>query len=243
VDPCVRDRVLVSSAPSAPGTVVLVEQLVRAEAFERVLRIETSRGSGAAFTVEWRNREWLVTARHLLPDEPAPEVVLSSRHGRDRLRLPFVPGLTGQADVAVAPLQTPITPQLGLLPSSEGIAWSQAVYFLGFPYGMATQLSDVETDRIAFVKQAIVSASARIAGTHLWYLDGHNNPGFSGGPVVAHTETSGAMQVLGIVAGNRSAPRPVLRANEKLEDAVVAENTGIILATDISHAIELMELA
>jgi hypothetical protein len=133
-------------------------------------------------TVEHAEREWLVTARHLIPPEPAPEVRLRSRHIDTRMRLPFLPPLLDSADVAVAPLQEPITPQLELVPSSAGLMWSQQVYFLGFPFGMATQLSDDESDRIAFVKQAIVSASVKRAGLQVWYLDGHNNVGFSGGP-------------------------------------------------------------
>ena len=217
--------------------------LVRAEAHERVLQIETSRGRGAAFTVEWHGREWLVTARHLLPDEAAPEVELNSRHGQHRLRLGFIPSRLAAADIAVALLQEPITPQLSLVPSSDGVAWSQQVYFLGFPYGMVTQLRDDESDRVPFVKQAIVSASVRHSGRHLWFLDGHGNPGFSGGPVVASTDNFETMQVIAVVAGNRPADRPVLVADKPLEEVVVRENTGIVVATDISHAVELMKVA
>jgi hypothetical protein len=216
---------------------------VRAEAFERVLQLETAAGRGTAFTVEHAEREWLITARHLIPEEPAPEVRLRSRHIDTRMRLPFLPPLLDSADVAVAPLQQPITPQLELVPSTMGLMWSQQVYFLGFPFGMATQMSEDDHDRIAFVKQAIVSASVKLAGLQVWYLDGHNNVGFSGGPVVANTEQFATMQVVGIIAGNRTEGRPLVVSDQPIEDAIVPENTGIIVATDIRHALDLIEAA
>jgi hypothetical protein len=216
----------------------------RSEAYERVVRIQTSRGRGAAFTIDRNGRQWLITARHLLPaGEPAPECALSRGAFRTTLRLGFLADPGGEGDVAVAPLQSPFTPQLELHATSEGLMWSQIVYFLGFPYGMAT---DVGTpgQEIAFVKQAIVSASRRISDAlSVWYLDGYNNPGFSGGPVVASTEKFQTMQVIGIVFGNRSFERPLEIEKKEMRDAIVRENTGIIMATDIRYATLLIDAA
>ncbi len=145
--------------------------------------------------------------------------------------------------MAVAPLENPVTPQLDLHATSEGVMWSQTVYFLGFPYGMATD-TGVPGDEIAFVKQAIISATRRISDLlSLWYLDGYNNPGFSGGPVVASTEKFETMQVIGVVFGNRSSARPIEVENRRIADAVVRENTGIIMATDIRYATGLIDAA
>lgn len=95
---------------------------------------------------------------------------------------------------------------------------------------------------IAFVKQAIVSASRRISDSlSVWYLDGYNNPGFSGGPVVASTEKFQTMQVVGVVFGNRSSERPLEIEKQAVQDAVVRENTGIIMATDIRYATQLID--
>jgi len=216
----------------------------RSEAFERVLRIETAAGRGAAFTIDRHDHQWLVTARHLLPDDdPAPECSLANRYRRVSHRLGFLPDPGGQGDVAVAQLEHPLTPQLTLHATSEGLMWSQIVYFLGFPYGMATNLGG-PGDEIAFVKQAIISASRRISDSlSLWYLDGYNNPGFSGGPVVASTEKFETMQVIGVVFGNRSTTRPIEVEDREVADAVVRENTGIIMATDIRYATNLIDAA
>jgi hypothetical protein len=165
-----RDSVRPAVLRTEPGTdasgssvlLMVWREWCRSEAYERVVRLQTSSGRGAAFTIDRNGRQWLITARHLLPaDEPAPECVLSRGAFRTTLRLGFLADPGGEGDVAVAPLQSPFTPQLDLHATSEGLMWSQIVYFLGFPYGMAT---DVGTpgQEIAFVKQAIVSASRRI---------------------------------------------------------------------------------
>jgi hypothetical protein len=91
------------------------------------------------------------------------------------------------------------------------------------------------------VKQGIVSASTRASGVHHWFLDAHGNPGFSGGRVVARTQNQSTMQVAAVIAGNRAVDRPVFVASRRLEETVVRENTGIVIATDIKHLVDTIE--
>jgi len=114
------------------------------------------------------------------------------------------------------------------------------VFLLGYPYGMGLDLGGHPRNLLPFIKQGIVSAGSKRSGVHLWFLDAHGNPGFSGGPVVARTARFQTMQVIGVIAGNRAADRPVLVGEQKLEDLVVRENTGIVVATDIRHAIDVI---
>ena len=218
----------------------------RSEAYGRVVRIETTVGRGAAFTIERNGHQWLVTARHLLPpDDPAPECTLSRGAYRTTLRLGFLGDPGGQGDVAIASLQQPITQQdLDLHADSTGVKWSQTVYFLGYPYGMGTSggAASPPGEEIPFVKQAIVSASQFISDSlSIWYLDGINNPGFSGGPVVANTDQYETMQVIGVVFGNRSSERPLEVEKKVVAEAVVRQNTGIIMATDIRYVTNLID--
>lgn len=168
------------------GSRVLSVDLVTANAFERVLEIRTALGAGTAFTLERNGREHVVTARHLLPNgESRPQATLSSRHITRTLRLDLLPAEPENADVAVAPLPEPMTPTLPLAAGKDGIIWGQRIHFLGFPFGLATEFARGEPDqRIAFVKGGVFSASADVDGVSLLYLDGMNNPGFSGGPVI-----------------------------------------------------------
>ena len=67
----------------------------------------------------------------------------------------------------------------------------QEVYFLGYPYGLYTTFGD--QGGVALIKHACISARVACSAiypdgdkdTMLILLDGLNNPGFSGGPIVA----------------------------------------------------------
>jgi hypothetical protein len=65
-------------------------------------------------------------------------------------------------------------------PSADGLVLSQDVYFLGYPLPERVRL----VGTLPFVKRGIASGRAEINGVHVWLVDGHINPGFSGGPVV-----------------------------------------------------------
>ena len=58
-------------------------------------------------------------------------------------------------------------------------------YFLGFPFGLNMKGSGNLNNGFAFpfVKKALHSASIFENNLHILFLDGSNNPGFSGGPV------------------------------------------------------------
>ncbi len=63
------------------------------------------------------------------------------------------------------------------------MALSQDAFFLGYPFGMGTYIHEVQA--WAFVKKGIISSFGKLGGVRRIFLDGMNNPGFSGGPVVA----------------------------------------------------------
>ena len=76
-------------------------------------------------------------------------------------------------------------------------------------------------------------------------LDGHNNPGFSGGPVVFCQNNHGNdFSVAGVVAGYRHAFEPVYKNKEPEENELpigyYRVNTGIVLAYDIKYALNLI---
>jgi S1-C subfamily serine protease len=218
--------------------------LVTANTFERILEIQTELGAGTAFTIERAGHEYLVTARHLLPQgTDQPEVTISSRHMRRTLRLHLLPVEPESADVAVASLDEPVTPTLPLPTGRDGIIWGQNVFFLGFPYGLATEFARGEPEqRLAFVKRALFSASADVDGVSYLYLDGMNNPGFSGGPVVFNRDGNHLTpQVCGVIAGYRTERQPVYQGTTPIASLEASANAGIIIATDIRHVTEAID--
>lgn len=92
-----------------------------------------------------------------------------------------------------------------------------------------------------FVKKAILSTMSRTAdGIERLFLDGHNNPGFSGGPVVWAEAGRNAYKVAGVISGYREENEPVYVGGEPTAMAY-RYNTGIIIAYGIEHATHLIE--
>lgn len=89
---------------------------------------------------------------------------------------------------------------LTLVPSADGVALSQEVFFLGYPLTGTLPLMG----RLPAVRRGIVSQRAHLNGVAAWIIDGHNLPGFSGGPLVfADAGGMGSTwHVLGVVSGD-----------------------------------------
>ena len=121
------------------------------------------------------------------------------------------------------------------------IILGQEVYFLGFPYGLNTNMGELNRNfPVPFIKKAILSAV--YGKLDLLFLDGHNNPGFSGGPVVFSQgrAPANAFSVAGVISGYRESTQPVYRAGEATAFES-AYNTGIICAYGIRHVIRLID--
>jgi hypothetical protein len=98
------------------------------------------------------------------------------------------------------------------------------------------------SSRLAFVKHAIISATDKPGGVNIIYLDGMNNPGFSGGPVIFNPNgDSQKPQVCGVISGYRREFQEVLHRAAPVAELTAAANTGIIVATDIVHVRDAIE--
>ncbi len=215
---------------------------VTANVYERVLKVTTSDGTlGTGFTLDFDDRQFLVSAEHVLPSSDPAEVTLSNRYGSWTRSLTRITGIKSGADIAVCSLTPPVTKtgHLPVIPSLDRIVYSQDVYFLGFPYGLALRLG--ETDLYPFVKKAAFSGSADSPdGVKTLFLDGWNNPGFSGGPVAFYDERSKA-HICGVVSAYRVDLERVLSGDMEELNQFIRTNTGIIVAHDIRYAIDAIE--
>lgn len=203
-----------------------------------MLQLVTPGGSGGtAFTVDHEGAQYLVTAEHVVEAQPLRvEMTLYGVGGKTQLKLQRLAGVTGGADIAVFRLDVPITPQLEVGANLDGSVYTQDMYFLGYPYGLGLRHGNLLL--LPFVKKAILSASTETTdGGHLLYLDGFNNPGFSGGPVAFYTQGSNEPRIGGVVSAYRADERRVRIGGEEI-DATVLENTGIVLANNIKHAMD-----
>jgi hypothetical protein len=140
---------------------------------------------------------------------------------------------------------------------------------LGFPYGggWKTQLAGDAAHPGAtswvwfpYIKHCTVSAKVLENGLLVWVLDGINNEGFSGGPVLFATGPN--QKVCGVISGFHQEPLEVLPAPPRGEKRtgsippsptlpggkpkepkkeIVNANSGFILAFDIEPAIKAIQ--
>jgi S1-C subfamily serine protease len=216
----------------------------------RVLRLRTGAGISSAFTIEVDGRQYLITARHALKGFGAAgevELWLGGRWSRVRGRAIYP--VKESVDIAALDLGKPVTVTFPFEPTSAGLTLGQQVYFLGYPYGLGTAGpagTPPGFGEIPFVKSGIISAiDDRDPGASILYLDGQNNPGFSGGPIVFWHAESGRFRVAGVVEGYRNEALPVLKKKDldkpgapAYQDLYTRANSGIVVGYDIRHIVD-----
>lgn len=231
-------------------------QIPTSNVIYRVLRIRTPADTGSAFTIEVDGKQYLITARHLLAgfgDEGEVELWTSERWSRLHVRAIYPAKET--VDIAALDPGRPVTVTFPLEPTSGGLTLGQQVYFLGYPYGLGTPGSSGPAPpgfgEIPFLKSGIVSAlDDRDPEANLLYLDGHNNPGFSGGPIVFWHPESRRFRVAGVVRGYRNEALPVIKRKDLKDprakahnDLYTRANSGIVVGYDIRHIVEAIRRA
>lgn len=209
----------------------------------RTFHIKYGEGTGTCFTIDVDGKQYLVTAKHVVDRFPQ-EGVIDLYHDGDWRKL--IAKLVGHADehidITVLSLDFQISPSYLLPASDEGIYFGQNVYFLGFPYGLSSEVGELNRNfPMPFVKGAILSSIVNEKGASCLFLDGNNNPGFSGGPVVFTPPNKwDDLRVAAVVSGYRFDMQPVYLQQQPTE-LVYRQNTGIIITYSIRHAVDLIK--
>jgi hypothetical protein len=215
--------------------------IATANIYERVVKVETSTALGTGTVIERDGACFLVTAAHVVADNE--EFKISNRFRSSVDTFPRVGDLPESLDLALFRLSPEFAlPQLPLPVSSDGCFYSQDVLFLGFPYGLA--LTSAELGFLPFVKKGTLSASDDLADGKVWYLEGLNNVGFSGGPVVfAPPGQLNDVRLMGVVSGYRPDWQNVQSIPEIDEGSVarVATNSGIVIAYDVKPVTDALD--
>ena len=211
---------------------------VTANILQRTFRIHYEGETGTCFTIDVQGKRYLITAKHVV-ESIQDDAAIDISHNRVwlPLRVRLVGHGAGDVDVTALAPQELFGASHPLTTTTKGLVLAEDVYFLGFPYGLGM---DVKTDLNAgfplpLVKKAVVSALGLEDGPML--LDGHNNVGFSGGPV-ARRGTKEEQTVFGVVSGYRYDRHNVCDEDGNETPYTYNTNTGIIIAHDIRYALE-----
>lgn len=215
--------------------------MITSNVYQRVFQIKFGESTGTIFAIDVDNKQYLITARHVLEgwDRTSNGQVFFNGEWKD---LPLaVVGISDVADIAVLATNLQVSPTYVMEATAAGTIWGQDVYFLGFPYGWHADV-DANINRgfpMPFVKKAIISAMASDDGVQHLFLDGHNNPGFSGGPVVFRESGNNDLKVAAVISGYRYTEEPIFSGSTVVPLAY-RYNTGIVVAHSIKVATDLI---
>lgn len=231
-----------------------------AQAMSNTYNIYGDKFTGTCFMVTKNGEQYFVTAAHLFEsshrsgDEVSIQLVVQKELQPYRARIYYHPDR--KVDIAVLKLAETIS-QAAVLPDewtkykdtiqkifqgggfstdSLFVSIGTETYFLGFPLGnLGTEAFGI---KYPLLKKAIISGWVKYNGIDVLLLDGHNNLGFSGGPVVAYDEASKQMRIVGVISGYL--PEPV-NIKQKNSTVSVEENSGIIVCYDRRYMEEIFK--
>jgi len=215
------------------------------EVLGRTLRISYGNGVGTAFTMEVNNVQYLVTARHIFMDDYPSTAQIGIYDNKRYVACKVDIRYPKNKDIDIAVMRTnpyvQLTPAYPVTFASTNIAIGQDAYFLGFPYDYDRYLYNLPNSKrpMPLVKKVCVSGYIPSVGQLL--LDGHNNPGFSGGPVCFQQADGSNYCIAGVIASYRYEPLAVCDPRGRETDMFVKANTGIVNAYDIKYAVDIAE--
>jgi hypothetical protein len=215
-----------------------------------------------------QDKKWVtVTFTTIDPGKDIDILVLAPDHSLTKYLPPQSMKLASDADPADEHALVPIGGDCDFLGYPYGSGWRASIPFYtvnkgakphdGDKYTISDTTKTIDWAWSPFVKRCTLSASMVQNGITVFVLDGINNLGFSGGPVVTGNGTS--LDVFAVVSGFHAEPLQVLPAPEpgqayispippppplpgqnpkQQSKQVVESNSGLILAYDITPAIK-----
>lgn len=208
------------------GTANAQDYLTR-DILSRVKKIKVGPTIGSAFVIEVDNRQYVITAKHIVATVTGDQsdVEFFETKGSKKIAMRIL-RCQDPTDIAVLVPRVPLLPISPVNNDDATITFGQDVYFLGFPYGDDTLATQIEDVSVAFVRKATYSAQERGDGWLRIYLDGRNNVGFSGGPVLIYdlSKQGHPLKVIGVVSAYRNEPTEVMRVEPVEEKDITPED-------------------
>lgn len=216
--------------------------MITFNALSRTFHLRHGSQTATGFLIDVDAKQYLVTARHFVP-EVIDFILLELFHDKSwkKILARLVGHAPGEIDITVLALpKRLVAVDYILTPSMGGIILGQEAFFLGFPYGLFGDHGEFNSNYpMAFVKRATVSSlSVSEDGPAIIFLDGHNNPGFSGGPVLFKVQEQGELKVAAVVSGYRFATAPIYQGEQEVP-LTYRYNTGIVISYGLKHAVAI----
>ncbi len=216
--------------------------MVTVNVLQRVFKILHNGKTASSYTIEKNDKQYLVSASHVF--EGSTEVnqlhIFHDNQWKNiNVNVVFNSHKTG--DTIVFALPHDISPRHLVEYGTEGVIMGTWSHFLGFPLDLAGPGDDINNRfPIPFIKAALISSiNGEQHGLNTLYLDGHNNRGFSGGPVVWSPDPAGKKpKIIGTISGYLG-EYPTASATDEVVD-MFEVNAGIIRAYWVKDIFDLL---
>lgn len=219
--------------------------MVSTNILQRTFKIKHKQKEGTCFTIDLDGKQYLITAKHILVGMDKPDFISIFHENKwKRVNTNIVGIADADIDIAVLALPFQLSPAHHLPANSSGIFLSQDIYFVGFPLGLQIDVGfDINRNfPLPLVKKGIISGFVFKEESRLEciLLDGHNNRGFSGAPVVYISTGTKELNVAGVVSGFLP-EKDQIKLEEQKKSLEIQYNSGIIIAYPISYAVDLIK--
>lgn len=225
--------------------------MITSKIFERVLHIGVNNEIGSAFVIDHNDENFIITAKHVIESidfKNGEEIKINVYNNESWINLDCKVYVHNDEEIDIAVLK-PLKKYFNLKKidiGMEGLILGSDLYFLGFPYGMLMDsLPDAYGYPIPFIKKGIISGVLNKYDITSIYIDAHNNPGFSGGPVI-NILSGGKTQIIGVNVSyikheNEVAFEDQDEDGQLYEDKLqYHENSGIMEVQGIKHVFEIL---
>jgi S1-C subfamily serine protease len=166
------------------------QDAVPGEIMSRTQFIRWGGEAGTAFTVEYQGKLYIITAKHVVAGVPDTNAVIQVRVGdkwEDYQTTNTIYPSSPDVDIAIFVTNEKQDQPFAIEPmsGSAGVTFGQQLWFIGYPYGLGSNISG---HALPFLKRGTMSAAdSSNKAAIVFYIDGFNNPGFSGGPIPSYS--------------------------------------------------------
>lgn len=193
--------------------------------------------SGTCFTLSHKNKHYLITAKHIFDNQKNP--ILIEIETDTKLVTINSPNLimpnNQEVDIIAIEIPSPDVTAFNFVNfvySAHGLPLGADILFFGYPYNLQNVNIQGLNRGMAIIKKAMVSGPAYDSSKgHIGFLlDGHNNPGFSGGP--CFTKFGNTLMIFGVIS-SYVLQQEILYDDKGRQRMILQENSGIINAHEI----------
>lgn len=201
-------------------------------------------GCATSFVVNSSKGQYLVTAKHVFGNTIQSGEPVNIRLVGGKIDSVFKSTVyihkNPVIDIVVLKLENPLVhTDVPPLKYADSYILGQECLFLGYPLSFQGTVTDI--GRVPFIKRAIISAFQKENNASILLLDGHNNPGFSGGPIITYNREMNSQYIIGVISGYIPQPQDIeLTVDEVVHKIKVNENSGIIISYGSEYISEII---